>query len=269
MPVTHPAFSRALAFGEHTDTYNALRPPVPLDIVRWMVPDPCPLAAELGAGTGLFTRDLANYAVEVIAIDKDHRMRKFLHRNRPSNVTVRPGEAASMPDVRDRSASLVAVSSAWHWFEVPQAAREIARVLHDRGRLSVVWTHRDTDVEWMREICELTDLPHERTPGEFELPRRSPFGAIDHTELKWQRSMRTRNVVDLMDTYSGMLQLQRDNPVEAARVRGQVAAIVRAVESNGFVDVPFRTSAFRTHRKPRAVGAVWAGGQCHTLHQGP
>lgn len=268
MPATSPAFSRALAFGDDPDTYNALRPPVPRKIVRWMVPEPCHLAVEIGAGTGLFTRDLATYAVNVDAIDKDKRMRTFLARNRPANVRVLSGDAGAMPDVRERSAALVTVSSAWHWFDVSKAALEIARVLKDDGWLSVVWTHRDTDVAWMREICDLTDRPHEHTPGEFVLPRQAPFGAIDHKELKWPRGMPTMSVVALMGTYSGMLELQKNNPDEAARVRGQISEILRSVESDGLVDVPFRTLAFRTQRTPRPAGG-WAGGHRHTPRQLP
>lgn len=241
--------SRALAFGQQAREYHRLRPPVPREVVDWMLPRPCDLAIDLGAGTGILTQDLATHAVRVLAIEPDPLTRRVLRGECPT-VTVAPGRAESMPEARDGAADVVCVASAWHFVDVPAAVSEIARVLTDDGRLSVVWNHRDMDVAWIKQACALTDIPHEggHEPGVFDLPERAPFGKVEHISVQWQRSMPTDDVVSLFGTYSATTQRE---PAEAARLLDQVRAIVQEVESGGFVDVPFRTVAYRTQRRPR------------------
>jgi ubiquinone/menaquinone biosynthesis C-methylase UbiE len=52
-------------------------------------------------------------------------------------VTVLDGTAEEIP-VADGAAHAVFVAQAFHWFRVPEAAREIARVLDDDGALAIV-----------------------------------------------------------------------------------------------------------------------------------
>ena len=53
----------------------------------------------------------------------------------------------------DASADGVFVSSAWHWLDPERAVPEIGRVLRDGGRLGVIWTSRDRDVDWVRDLA--------------------------------------------------------------------------------------------------------------------
>ena len=48
-------------------------------------------------------------------------------------------------------------SSAWHWLDPERAAAEIARVLRDGGRFGVIWTTRDREHRWVRELESLRD----------------------------------------------------------------------------------------------------------------
>ena len=63
----------------------------------------------------------------------------------------RPGHGEAIP-LGDAAADGVFISSAWHWMDPDRAIREIARVLRDCGRFGVVWTSRDHDVDWLREL---------------------------------------------------------------------------------------------------------------------
>ena len=83
-----------------------------------------------------FTRALQRRVTQVIAVEPDERMRAVLAARSPGvRAVAGQGEAIPVPDA---SADGVFVSSAWHWLDPGQAVPEIARVLHDGGRLGVI-----------------------------------------------------------------------------------------------------------------------------------
>lgn len=59
------------------------------------------------------------------------------------------GEAIPLPDA---SADALFVASAWHWLDESRAIPEIARVVRGGGRLGVLWSSRDRELEWVREL---------------------------------------------------------------------------------------------------------------------
>jgi ubiquinone/menaquinone biosynthesis C-methylase UbiE len=98
---------------------------------------------DLAAGTGKLTRLLvALLAAEVIAVEPVAGMRAQLERVAPG-VTVLDGTAEQIP-LPDGAAHAVFVAQAFHWFRVPEAAAEIARVLDADGALAIV---RNQEVE--------------------------------------------------------------------------------------------------------------------------
>jgi ubiquinone/menaquinone biosynthesis C-methylase UbiE len=98
---------------------------------------------DLAAGTGKLTRLLVeSLPAEVIAVEPVAGMRGQLELAVPG-VTVLDGTAEQIP-LPDGAAHGVFVAQAFHWFRVPEAAAEIARVLDADGALAIV---RNQEVE--------------------------------------------------------------------------------------------------------------------------
>jgi ubiquinone/menaquinone biosynthesis C-methylase UbiE len=92
---------------------------------------------DLAAGTGKLTRRLVELLpAAVIAIEPVAGMRAQLQQVLPG-VTVLDGTAEQIP-LTDGAAHAVFVAQAFHWFRVPEAAAEIARVLDGDGALAIV-----------------------------------------------------------------------------------------------------------------------------------
>jgi len=97
-------------------------------------------AADVGAGTGISARALADRVGQVIALEPNEAMR---------------GAAAPHPRVRwsdgsaeatglaDGSVSLVLCAQAFHWFRPDEALAEFHRILRLGGRLALMWNARD------------------------------------------------------------------------------------------------------------------------------
>jgi ubiquinone/menaquinone biosynthesis C-methylase UbiE len=98
---------------------------------------------DLAAGTGKLTRLLVDLLpAEVIAVEPVAGMRAELARVLPG-VAVLDGTAEQIP-MPDGAVRAVFVAQAFHWFRVPEAAAEIARVLDADGALAIV---RNQEVE--------------------------------------------------------------------------------------------------------------------------
>ena len=91
--------------------------------------------AEIGAGTGLFTRALAGHGLDIVAIEPNEDMRA--HAPSLPGVVWQNGtfESTGLPSGSRR---WVAAAQSLHWAHAEQALPEIRRVLEPRGWLTVV-----------------------------------------------------------------------------------------------------------------------------------
>ena len=125
------------------------------------------LAADVGAGTGISARQLADRGVRVIAVEPNAVMR--LAAAPHPRVTWREG-AAEASGLEAASVDLVLCAQAFHWFRGPQALAEFHRILKPRGRLVLMWNRRDRDDPLTRAYIEAI---HE-VNGESEVERMAP-----------------------------------------------------------------------------------------------
>src|SRR5262249_29708581 len=96
---------------------------------------------DVGTGTGTLARGFARRGCKVIGIDPDDRLlQKARELDATASVTVdyRIGRAEAIP-LADASADVVSAGQCWHWFDGPQAAREISRITRPRGRILVAY----------------------------------------------------------------------------------------------------------------------------------
>ncbi len=161
---TPSAFERRrLSFGSVADVYNATRPSYPPEAARWMLGDASVRVADIGAGTGIFSRVLATLGHDVVAVEPDDDMRRKLAETSPG-ITVLEGSAEKIP-LPDASVDAVTAAQAFHWFDREAACAEIARVLRPHGVLATIWNGEDHSVGWVAEWWSAVG------PGEGQRPR--------------------------------------------------------------------------------------------------
>lgn len=249
---TDETTSRARSFGAIAEDYDRLRPGPPPAALDWLLPTPCVRAADVGAGTGLFTRALAERVREVVAVEPDERMARVLAARSPG-VRVLGGQAESLP-LEDGTLDAVCVSAAWHWMDPARAGAEFARVLRPGGRLGLIWTNRDHGVDWIREIeqarggRELTGSMQFRRRREVRLPEELPFTAGEWEAFRFEREMTVDDFVDWQSTYSGLIIASDDERAAGlARVRRLVRDHFGDVTT---LEVPMQSLAWRADRTP-------------------
>jgi SAM-dependent methyltransferase len=245
---------RAMSFGAIADDYDRLRPRPAAEAVDWLLPDDGRAVVDVGAGTGLLSRALADRVAQVTAVEPDPRMRAVLSARSPGvRVLAGTGEAIPLPDA---SVDGVFVSSAWHWMDPDRAVPEIARVLRDGGRFGVIWTSRDRESGWVRDLDlarpgPATDPGASARPGhhEVELPRGAPFTGIETRSFAFSRAMTIDDFVDMYATTSRLITASApDRAAVLARAR---AALRERFPDAAEIEVPMRSRCWRADRMPR------------------
>lgn len=269
-----------MSFGTVADDYDRLRPPPPDTAVDWLLPAACQVAVDLGAGTGLLSRALARRVARVVAVEPDDRMAAVLRAGSAGaggtaaggtaadgtaageiEVALGRGEAIPMPDA---SADAVFVSSAWQWMDPRLTTAEVARVLRDGGRFGLIWTGRDREVRWVRELDalreprqddlqdDLQDDTERRSGRPWGAPAELPddlFGPMQIASFAFTRKMTVSDVVAMLATYSGLITASPEDAAEAlARAR---VALDQRFPGAEEIDVPMRSRCFRADRLSR------------------
>lgn len=102
--------------------------------------------ADVGAGTGIFSRQLRDHGAAVTAVELSEPMLRQLVADSPGVGAVL-GSANALP-LRTGSVDFVTFAQAWHWVDPELAVPEVLRVLDTGGALACVWNKPITDAPW-------------------------------------------------------------------------------------------------------------------------
>jgi SAM-dependent methyltransferase len=139
-----------------------------------------------------------------------------------------------------------------------RAVPEIGRVLRDGGRFGLIWTSRDREVDWVRELDRLPgeDTPEADSPDRFQrrhrnvvLPEPQIFHNIARETFHFVRTMRVEDAVAMVGTYSRVIVASADD--RAQRLAHARAALEARFPGADTIDIPMRSWCWRADRMAR------------------
>jgi SAM-dependent methyltransferase len=129
-------------FGDRAAEYASFRPGYPdraIDELLAGLGSPAALTvADVGAGTGISARAIAERGARVIAIEPNAPMREAAHPH--ARVTWHDGTGEET-HLKDASVDVVCACQAFHWFATPSAIEEFRRI--SRRRAALLQNERD------------------------------------------------------------------------------------------------------------------------------
>ena len=135
-------------FSDRAEDYAKYRPSYPteaIDCILNGLDEPERLiAADIGAGTGISSRLLADRGVRVMAIEPNAAMKEAAT---PHSLVQFEDGSAENTKLEDNSVDLVTCFQAFHWFNPEPTLKEFARILKPKARLAAVWNDRDRAAE--------------------------------------------------------------------------------------------------------------------------
>jgi SAM-dependent methyltransferase len=240
--------ARRLSFGAAAELYDSARPPYPPEAARWMLGARRCRVADLGAGTGIFTRLLVALGHDVVAVEPDPGMRARL-RERSPEIEVVAGSAEEIP-LADASLDAVTAAQSHHWFNHAGAHAEIARVLRPGGVFAPIWNLRDDSVGWVAELAAAARLSEDNA-GEARRREREhgDFGPLFDTP---ETAEFRHTVVYDAETLLALVRSRSQYLVAPPEEQEQISQAVRLLTSRlpARIELPYLTRALKARRRP-------------------
>lgn len=213
------------------------------------------VVADVGAGTGLLTRDLLKQGYRVTAVEPNPEMRAASDHllGGFAGYSSADGCAEAIP-LANASVDLITAAQAFHWFEIARARKECLRVLAPHGKVALIWNDRVLEDPLHCALDEIFGefggvkraalLAHEERSGVPEF-----FGStlsthsthLTHPEqLSWphEHFLDEESFLSLVFSRSYIPQRNTSGGQEVAR---QVRRIFDRFKQNGAVAVGYRT----------------------------
>jgi SAM-dependent methyltransferase len=242
-------------FSDRVGDYVRYRPGYPAEVVAFLRAraglSAASAVADVGSGTGIFTRPLLDAGARVFAVEPNDAMRgaaeaEFLGRENFTSVKG-TAEATGLPD---GSVSLVACAQAFHWFDPAAAHREFTRILAPGGWCAVVWNTSVVDASAFAR-------GYERLKGEFG----TDFQRVRHETLeksgrfdaffgagRWDKEVFGNYQVLDFESLKGRLLSSSYAPNAGHPRHGAMMASLRtlfdACQREGVVRMDYRTELF-------------------------
>ena len=239
--------------------YDRSRPSYPPESIARLRVDADEIVADVGAGTGIFTRQLASSLTKakVIGVEASEDMLGEAERSSLgiANLSFVLGRAETLP-FEDKTLRMVTVATAIHWFDRPAFYAEVVRCLRPDGELVVLqnirrwWQDRFlADYEALHE-ASVEGYRRGRYPNrrgtydeidvEAELLARPDFGDVGVRDFNWRRAMSSDQFIDF-SLSSSITQ----RAVAAMGEQAYLDALRRLLEQwdggTGMIEIPYLT----------------------------
>ena len=139
-------------FSDRVANYVKYRPTYPPEVIDHLE-EQCKLTpesaiADIGAGTGIFTKLLLDKGYRVYAVEPNDPMRG--EADRQLNHFVQYHSMTGTADhtgLTANSIDLIVCAQAFHWFNTPEAKAEFQRILKADGYVALIWNNRDVEAD--------------------------------------------------------------------------------------------------------------------------
>ena len=190
-------------FDDRARIYARYRPSHPESAIAAILdrlPDSLQLiAADIGAGTGIASRQLAEQGIKVIAVEPNEAMIQQ-HESHPL-VEFKLGTAENTT-LADNVVDLITSFQAFHWFDPLPTLKEFHRILKPSGRLALIWSSWDESDTVTQEFCQFVQMisqtPDKHKNWESKTgipPANSYFSSFDRLQFPY---VEPRNLPDLI-----------------------------------------------------------------------
>jgi len=246
--------ARAESFGAVAERYDRARPTYPAALIDALLADAAEQVLDVGCGTGIAARLLADRGCRVLGVEVDPRMAQLA---RAKGLEV---EIASFEEwqARGRRFDLVTAAQAWHWIEPHAGAMRAQDVLREGGRIALFWNFGELPEELHASLAAvyarlepaiekysvvLGNRDGRTRAQESGIPGCEGFGEVEISRFAWRKAYDTASWVEHVSTHSDHQTLP------AQRRERLLAGVAEAIEQiGGSFELPYETVLLSARR---------------------
>ena len=143
-------------FTGKADVYSKYRASYPQDLLDFLYTEigftKSSTVADIGSGTGIFSRLLLEKGSRVYGVELNADMRQAAEQELHgySNFTSVNASAENTP-LPPTSVDYITAAQAFHWFDKALFKQECKRILKENGKVALIWNTRDYDNELVKK----------------------------------------------------------------------------------------------------------------------
>lgn len=147
-------------FTGKADVYAKYRPSYPNEYIDYLFSanqlKENQIVADIGAGTGIFSRKLLERGLHVIGVEPNDEMKALAEQSLKQYSRFQSIKAtAENTTLKGNSVDLVTVAQAFHWFDKKAFKIECQRILKQKANVALVWNSRDFTSPFIKENAEI------------------------------------------------------------------------------------------------------------------
>lgn len=233
-------------FTGKADVYDKYRPSYPAELIDWIYEKThADTVADIGAGTGIFTKCLSAKPWKITAVEPNADMLEKLRTNCPNVEIV--NASAENTCIAAGSIGLVTAAQAFHWFDKAKFTEECKRIFTPNGRLAVIWnTRTETDMQKERnEIFQRNAGQYDSVKGNINADGKfAPekyFSEYERVSILQSMTMDTEQYVgcEMSRSYAP----KKGTPLYDVQL-DELTQLFEKYQKGGTVDVPYKTDCF-------------------------
>jgi GMP synthase-like glutamine amidotransferase/ubiquinone/menaquinone biosynthesis C-methylase UbiE len=246
---------------EYYDRYDGLgkvydqgRPEIPQQVYHFLQQQftlqPSQIIADIGSGTGLLSKLFLRQGHKVYAIEPNADMRLIAEQkyaNNPHFISL--AATAEQTTLPDKFIDLIAVSTAFHWFDAGLCKTEFERILKAHGEITLLWNFlADVGTEATSQLqrilgqysaehrVNVTTLFNEQPLIDFFAPRALNKHSL-HENIRFTRE-RLHAFVDSLSIFS-----QNSDTVDQ-ELHHSLDSVFTTYQANGYIELAFNCKIY-------------------------
>lgn len=140
--------------------YSQFRPSYPQECINYLYSSvgitEKSIIADIGSGTGIFTKQLLDMGNTVFAVEPNVDMRTVAENNLSQFKGFKSvNGTAENTSLESGSVDFITVAQAFHWFDVQAFSEECRRILRHGGKVILLWNIRDEGTPLIKDYIAL------------------------------------------------------------------------------------------------------------------
>ncbi|MBO4519699.1 MAG: class I SAM-dependent methyltransferase [Alphaproteobacteria bacterium] len=192
-----------------------------LDFLKEQGIDETASVADVGAGTGIFSKQLAKNGAMVFAVEpnEDMRLAAVEYLKDMPNVRCIDGSAENTA-LPDHSVGFVSAAQAFHWFDKAAFRKECNRISVPGGKIVLIWNIEVFGGDFFRDFGEIlkrltvSDIPEEEKENPYGVFfRQAEDFLIDFKRYEFDNTLYLNEETFLYKALSSSAAPKKDNPL--------------------------------------------------------
>ena len=137
-------------FSDRVENYVKYRPTYPIELIDHLKKNSIITngqnIADIGSGTGIFSKLLINTDNNVYAVEPNKEMRTAAEKslkNNPNFISV--DGTAENTTLKENSIDIITAAQCFHWFDLQKTRKEFLRILKPNGYIVLIWNVREIE----------------------------------------------------------------------------------------------------------------------------